>query len=171
MQKIYLTGPESSGKTTLAKRLSEHYACPWVPEYARQYLAERQRAYKFEDLELISRGQLDLIEQSAKASPSILIADTEQLVLYIWSLHKFGKLSIPIERRLKEQKDGLHLLCRPDLAWEEDVLRENPKDREELFENYKLALDVFELEYAVVEGQGEKRLQNALTKIETFMKK
>ena len=39
--KIVLFGPESSGKTTLAKELSKYYNCLWVEEFARGYLQKK----------------------------------------------------------------------------------------------------------------------------------
>ena len=41
VKRIVLFGPESTGKTTLAKQLSEKYDVPWVAEYAREYLQEK----------------------------------------------------------------------------------------------------------------------------------
>ena len=38
--KICLFGPESSGKSTLSRKLSQHYNAPLVPEYAREYLQD-----------------------------------------------------------------------------------------------------------------------------------
>ncbi len=169
MLKIYITGPESSGKTTLAQSLSKHYDCPWVPEYARQYLNERNGKYQFEDLEVISKRQLALEEQSTKDSPSLIIGDTDQLVLYIWSLHKYANLAVSIEHRLKDQKGALHLLCSPDLAWVADPLRENPLDRDTLFENYKTALENFDLDYIIVQGLNEEREQGAIAQIDAFL--
>ena len=37
-KRVVVYGPESTGKTTLAARLAEHYRTVWVPEYARSYL-------------------------------------------------------------------------------------------------------------------------------------
>ena len=39
--KIVLFGPESTGKTTLAKHLAEHFKTLWVPEYMRGYLQQK----------------------------------------------------------------------------------------------------------------------------------
>ncbi|HRA73792.1 MAG TPA: ATP-binding protein, partial [Flavobacterium sp.] len=39
--KIALFGPESTGKTTLATQLAEHFKTAWVPEFARDYLQEK----------------------------------------------------------------------------------------------------------------------------------
>jgi NadR type nicotinamide-nucleotide adenylyltransferase len=38
VRRIVVTGPESTGKTTLAQGLAERLATTWVPEYARAYL-------------------------------------------------------------------------------------------------------------------------------------
>jgi len=55
---ITIVGPESSGKTTLARQLAADIGCPWVPEYARKYLEELGREYNEDDLSLISEGQI-----------------------------------------------------------------------------------------------------------------
>ena len=39
--KVVLFGPESTGKSTLAKKLADHYNTQWVPEYARAYLQKK----------------------------------------------------------------------------------------------------------------------------------
>ena len=39
--RIVLYGPESTGKTTLARSLAEHYKTLWVPEFARNYLQRK----------------------------------------------------------------------------------------------------------------------------------
>src|SRR5581483_9617149 len=36
-RRICLIGAESTGKTTLARALAEHYQTVWVPEYGREY--------------------------------------------------------------------------------------------------------------------------------------
>jgi nicotinamide riboside kinase len=60
-------------------------------------------------------------------------------------------------------------LCTPDLPWEEDPLREHPEQRAELFAIYLTELKQRNLPFVVIEGQNEKRLQQALTAIENRM--
>ena len=59
MLKIIVTGPESSGKTTLCKALSKHYKLPFTKEYARKYLADMGKNYLQKDLLEIAKGQLE----------------------------------------------------------------------------------------------------------------
>jgi len=60
--RVVLYGPESTGKTTLAKALAAHYRTLWVPEFARSYLQEKWDRQKtvctLADLPIIAQGQL-----------------------------------------------------------------------------------------------------------------
>ena len=49
--RVSLTGPESTGKSTLAAQLAAHYGTVFAPEFAREYLAESGPHYAAEDLE------------------------------------------------------------------------------------------------------------------------
>ena len=37
MKRVAIVGAESTGKTTLATALAEHYRTAWVPEFGRLY--------------------------------------------------------------------------------------------------------------------------------------
>ena len=45
-KRIVIYGPESTGKTTLANDLANHYKTEWVPEYARDYLQKKWDLHK-----------------------------------------------------------------------------------------------------------------------------
>lgn len=73
---ITIVGPESSGKTTLARELATRYGARWVPEYARKYLDELGRPYQENDLNRIAEGQLEaisevLVEHSSVGNPHL----------------------------------------------------------------------------------------------------
>ena len=60
---ITIVGPESSGKSTLARQLATAFGCPWVREYARAYLEGRGGNYDETDLVKIADGQLSVISK------------------------------------------------------------------------------------------------------------
>ena len=72
MLKIIVTGPESSGKTTLCKAISEHYNLPFTKEFAREYLTDLGKNYLQEDLLEIATGQLE-IEQLTNDNQQIFL--------------------------------------------------------------------------------------------------
>ena len=160
--KIIVTGPESSGKTTLSEQLSKHFNLPFSKEYAREYLATLKRDYNPDDLLKIAKGQL-------KTENGLQLLDTDLITLKIWSEYKYGSCDKWISTQIEKQKSEkrFYLLCKPDIAWQADKQRENPNDREELFEIYKQELDDLEHSYFIVKG--EERIQKSIEKINLYL--
>lgn len=159
--KIILTGPECSGKTTLALELAEYYGVAVATEPAREQL-QPQRGYQPSDLLGLMQLQIRL-EHHATAERTIFDTDLQNICL--WWQEKFGPAPALLQRRYVEycsQKDRIYLLCRPDIPWEYDPLRENPYDRDRLYALYRADLAARGLAYEVIEGQGDQRLKVAL---------
>ena len=57
MIKYIISGPESSGKTTLCKELSKFYNTTYIKEYAREYLLKYNNKYQKDDLFKIAKKQ------------------------------------------------------------------------------------------------------------------
>ena len=164
MLKIIVTGTESSGKTTLCKALSKHYNLPFTKEFAREYLTDLGKNYLQEDLLEIAKGQLEN-EQLITNNQQISLHDTDLITLKIWSDYKYGNCNNWILEQIEKQKveNRFYLLCKPDLKWDYDPLRENPNDRDDLFAIYKKELERLGHNYFIVEG--EERFQRAIQKI------
>ena len=163
---IVLTGPESTGKSTLAQALAAHYQVPYVPEMARTYL-QTGRAYGPADLLNIMDLQMDA-EGAARLAGSAIIADTDLQVLSIWWQEKYG----PLPRRLAQAYAGQcgrhYLLCVPDIPWQPDPLRENPKDRARLFRLYETDLQRRGLAYTKIFGLQQRRLRICIETIDAL---
>ncbi|MDC0249492.1 ATP-binding protein, partial [Flavobacteriales bacterium] len=151
MHKIIITGPESSGKTTLCKVLSTHFNLPFSKEYARKYLNALNRDYIQDDLLKIAKRQL-------KSEQNTQLLDTDLITIKIWSKYKYSDCDKWILNQIEKQKseNRFYLLCKPDIHWEEDTLRENPNNREELFELYKKVLENLGHNYFIIEGEERK---------------
>lgn len=179
--KIVLTGPESSGKTTLATALANALGTVCVPEFARAYLENLGRPYTREDLPDIARGQFELEKKYAAFAPRFLVCDTDWTVIQVWDYYRF-RFTGPEGPRMKAgawMRIGLddgpdfaprplpdsrvfYFLCAPDFPWQPDPLREHPEERRNLFELYERLLQNLHLPYAVLRGTEADRLATAM---------
>jgi len=159
MKKIAFTGPESTGKTSLAGNLATDHACVWVPEYAREYLEDLKKPYKESDLLHILDGQLLRMEFAEQSETPFIFYDTEILVLKVWYEFIYGKMNIDIEQAWQEQEMDHYFLCDIDMPWEDDPLREHPNHRQELFAIYQKLLEGYDRPYTILSGTLEERQQ------------
>jgi nicotinamide riboside kinase len=163
MIKIGITGPECTGKTTLSRALT--LALPnaiLVLEEARAFLNQRggDYTYTFNDVESIGQKQWQQMQHALDSNADYVICDTDMLVIKIWMEVVFGKLSSEINQFYLDQQFDVVFLCYPDLIWEADPLRENPHDRDLLFELYEKELKNSGTSYVII--RGEQRLEQAL---------
>jgi len=165
MRKICITGPEATGKSTLARTLAERWKSPWVPEYAREYLGAMKHPYSKDDLDAIVLGQCRSEEVRQLRSPGApyLFCDTGPEVLWVWSAYKYGSVSPVIEDLARSTHYDLTLLLDVDLPWEEDPLRETPaiEQRRELLQMYQDLLKKLNRPYHLVCGSGHERFSQA----------
>lgn len=162
--KILITGPESSGKSTLATALANSLDGSLVKEQARAYLEDKSGSYVENDLLKIAQKQHNA---ELKASGKIVVCDTGLEVIKIWSEEKYGRCHDWIEERLKSSQYDLVFLCSPEIPWEPDPLRDNPADRDRLFKLYKNLLASLSWSFMVLAGTKQQRHQKALNLIQT----
>ena len=159
LHKIIITGPESSGKTTLCEQLSKHFNLPFSKEYAREYLDALKRDYNSDDLLKIAKGQL-------QTENGLQLLDTDLITIKIWSEYKYGRFDKWISTQIEKQKseERFYILCSPDIPWQADNQRKNPNDRRKIFEIYKKELEDLKHKYFILEG--ENRLEKIIQKID-----
>ena len=166
--KVVVTGPESSGKSTLCEVLADHFQTRYVPEYAREYLNSLDREYTQGDLLKIAKGQMNLEDEFQNQGTNILICDTSLEVIRVWSEWKYTSCDLHILEKSKERIPDLFLLMTPDLPWQPDPQRENPDDRDALFSYYKQVLKDYDTEVVEIYGDESSRIAlaiNAINKI------
>ncbi len=103
-----ITGPESTGKSTLAKLLAKEYGASLKVEYAREYLTKMTSPYIFDDVIVMAREQLK-IEQNC--DERLTFFDTDLTVFNVWIKEKYGKEIDWINKSLVESKGKTYLLC------------------------------------------------------------
>ena len=165
ISKFVITGPECSGKSTLAEALAKTYNCYLVKEFARDFLNQLDRSYKYDDLLNIAKNQYANEKKMEKKSEKILICDTSIHTIKIWSHDKFNKCHPKIYDIKENYKH--YFLCSPDIPWEYDTLRENPKDRNRIFNLYLKELK--NKPFTIIEGSIRKRVENAQKIINQYL--
>ena len=164
MIKIAITGPESSGKSTLTQLLADSFQAPWCPEYSREYFNSHSIHYSLSDVIIINEMQLTCFNDIVRKYPNekIVFADTEAVVNRVWAEERFGFCPPEIRKTAVTAQFDLYLLCYPDLPWEYDPLREDEGNRINLYQHYVDLLNQMGANYCVIKGEGEQRFKNAL---------
>jgi nicotinamide riboside kinase len=100
----------------------------------------------------------------------MLICDTGVEAIDIWFQYRFGAIDPQIRELFKADEECVYLLCKPDIPWEEDPLRETPNQRPQIFNSFESMLNQFEKKYYIVEGQHEEdRLRCALDRLNKIL--
>jgi NadR type nicotinamide-nucleotide adenylyltransferase len=177
--KVVLFGPESSGKTTLSRQLSEYYQAPWVPEYAREFLQLKydstKEACTYEDLIFIAQGQIRLENEAVKKAKlmgsDLIICDTDLLETSVYSAVYFdGKIDPVLQEAVANNTYDLYLLTYIDTPWEPDDLRDKPNERKEMFEVFESKLVENSLPFITLKGDKETRLVAAKKRIDDLLR-
>ena len=155
MINIVFTGPVSSGKTTISESVAQKFNLPIVEEYARKYLTELNRAYIYDDLLEIAKGQLKAEKKHSQSQ--LIICDTNLQVIKIWSQIKYNRCHSFILDN--QDANCFYLLCSPDFKWEYDPLRENKNNRYQLFEKYHEDLIKNQYDFKIIKGSHENRMK------------
>ncbi len=169
--KVVLFGPESTGKTTLAKALAKHYNTTWVPEFAREYLESKwyksQEICAPEDIFPIAVGQMKLENEALKRANTFLFCDTTLLSTQVYSEAYFdGWCDKNVVQANKENRYDVYFLTDIDVPWEEDLLRDRPNQREEMFQKFASCLTKRNLTYTLLNGSHEERMKCAIEKLD-----
>ena len=160
---IVITGAESTGKTTLTKRLADHFNAPFMPEIAREYVENLNRNYTFSDVETIARMQVELFNKIIKNDTRYIFIDTWLVVTKIWFEFVYNKTPDWLVKEMELTKIDLFLVCDTNLPWVYDPVRENGgANREILQDKYIQNISNLGFNYEIISGIDDERLNNAI---------
>jgi len=168
MKKVVITGPECSGKTTLARALGESYNTEYVSEYARSYLADLDHPYTQTDVIRMAEGQY--LRQINHPEGQLAIYDTSLLVMKIWYQVSYKDNHEGIDDLYDKSTPDLYLLPHWDIPYVKDPLREHEHRREELYKLYVSALKKSKVDYITIKGTEQERLQRAIEAIDKLIR-
>ena len=150
MFKVAIIGPESTGKSTLARYLANRYKGTCVPEYARTYVEQKGSTdVTFDELCEIAKHQ---IEEIKSLTDDLYFFDTDLLITKVWFDYAFGQVPEWLNEAIKRYPMDVYLLTFPDLPWIPDLARSNGSDaiRIELFHRYEAEIQALDIPYYII---------------------
>ncbi len=178
-RRLVLTGPESTGKSTLAAQLAGHFQAPLVPEFARAYLQDKLlrcgRHCALEDVPPIAWGQQAAEEKAlAQAHGGFIICDTDILTICIWSECFFAAVPHELDLLLGDLRprlsQDLYLLTDIDVPWIADGIRDRPGDRAGQMALFQRRLAEMGCRVALISGGWGERLNQAIAVAERWLR-
>lgn len=165
MRTVCLHGPESTGKTTLARELATHFDTLAVPEFGRLYCEIFGNDCDVEDLRAIRRGHDLLAAAGRRKARAILVLDTDAVMTAIWADVLIGTRPPDLDR-IGDPAD-LYLLCDIDVPFAADAIRYFPDAaaRAKMFAQCRAELEKRKLAFVTIHGSRAERLAGAVKAI------
>lgn len=165
-KRVAICGPESTGKSTLARRIAEAFGATLVPEYARSFLEQQSGELRSGDIHIIAHCQAASEDALARQSSGLLICDTDPLASVLWN----QRLGRPEDHDAilvlaQSRHYDLTILCDVDVPWVDDVVRYLPDDRQAFLKDYQRLLEVSQRPYVLLSGTWEERWGQVLAEL------
>ncbi len=135
-----------------------------LPEQSRLYLESNGTNYTYDDLNNIAQIHVTK-EQSFRETYDVpILLDTDLLTIKIWSQEKYNEVAPSVLNHIQNLnfENRYYLLCKPDIPWEFDEQRENPNDRDRLYQLYLEELIENKCDFKIIDGSYARREQLAL---------
>lgn len=169
-KRVVICGAESSGTTTLAKALANHYKTTVVPEYGRHFdwAVGKHHVWKTEDFVHIARAQRRWEEDLARESENgLLICDTDQYATAMFHEVYLGSTKMDLTDFRKKPADLYIITDDADVAFEDDGTRLNSGRRPWMTRWFETFLP--SENRIVVWGDHEQRMTQAIVTINEYV--
>ncbi len=157
VKKICFYGPESTGKSTMAKRMAELYQTEFVPEVAREIITSND--FTVDDIVKIGQAQTQRIIDKTKTANKLLFCDTDLITTQIYSKIYLNEVPAVLYALATQVQYDLYFLFDIDVPWVEDGLRDLGTKRKEMMSLFRNELEKRNIQYAFVSGNYEDREQ------------
>jgi len=170
VRRVCVFGPESTGKSTLAKKLAAHFGTVAVPEYAMTYIAEHGKDIGPEDMLKIARGQCASEDAMAReAKNGLLFCDSDLVTSIIWSGRLVGEVPEWLAEEANKRHYDLYLLTHYDVPWVDDVHRYIPKESPAFFDRCVLELESRQRNFVQIKGGWDERQALAVKAVQAML--
>jgi len=166
--KVVLLGTESTGKTWLAKRLSDHFKASLVLEAARDIIAN-SNSFCMDDLQLVAKVHAQMIDQAAQAEYPLVIIDTDIHITKSYSRFCFSKELDVSESIYQSNQANLYLYLNKDVPFIQDGTRLNETERDLLDASHRQTLADHQIDFLEIKGDWQQRFEKAVEAINRLM--
>jgi HTH-type transcriptional regulator, transcriptional repressor of NAD biosynthesis genes len=174
VKRIAIYGPESTGKTTLAWRLAEHFGEPWSPEFVREFWEVREGKIAASDLGTIALGQMANEDRAAAAARRVVFCDTELLTCVLWDDLLFPGACpawVRTEAETRARDFAVYLFCETDVPFVPDPQRCFPDEagRTRSRKRWRETLETRGLPCVEIRGDWRAREASAIAAVTAVM--
>ncbi len=169
-RRVCVFGPESTGKSTLAKRLAAHYRSAFVHEYARGYIDNQDGRCELADIPYVARGQIAAEEARARQADRVRVCDTSLITTVMWSEILYGGCPQWVRDAADRRRYDLYLLTDLDVPWVHDPQRCQPElaERQRFLARCVRELESRGLPYVKISGPWEQRFAKACAAVDAL---
>ncbi len=168
VKRIAFVGTESTGKTTLAEKLSKFYNTSYVHEVGRDYTLAYSDQLTVKHFDELAMEHFLLTEKKALDCNRVLLVDSEAIVTQYYMEMYFGNRSSLIDELIRRQEFDLWLYLEPDLEWIDDGVRfaGEPETRENNNRKLKEMLTEYGVDFISIRGDYNQRFIEAKNAID-----
>lgn len=166
VRRICFYGPESTGKSTLAKRMAAVYATEFVPEVSREMITSNN--FTLDDIIKIGHAQTERVLEKSKVANKLLFCDTDLITTQIYCRHYLKKVPPILFELEKKITYDRYFLFDTDVPWVADGLRDLGDRRREMFEVFKGELDKRKIPYQLLRGDFSVRESRMIKELNKY---
>jgi HTH-type transcriptional repressor of NAD biosynthesis genes len=166
--KIVICGTESTGKSTLSRRLAAHFGTNYVSEMAREVVNHSDDVL-FEELEKIAIAHANEILEKVKTSQRLLLIDTDILTTQSYATFLFQKELLVPSWVTEANRMDCYLFLDNDVPFIQDGTRLCEQDRNLLQEVHLSTYQAAGAKIHRIEGNWAQRFETMCTIISDFL--
>jgi HTH-type transcriptional repressor of NAD biosynthesis genes len=162
--RVVLIGAESTGKTTLARELAEHFQTSWVPEYGREYWEKKAKDWRSAapvweggEFEHIAGEQQSRENLAARTANRLLICDTNAFATGTWHERYLRCRNAAVDAIGARDRVALYLLMDIDVPFEQDGWRDGERVRTWMHARFESQLVAGRVTYRKISGSWDAR--------------
>ena len=169
-KRVCVLGAESTGTTTLAQSLAEHFSTVWTPEYGREFSAQKvargETDWNTAEFVHIAAEQNRREELAARQANRVTIGDTNAFATRLWHRRYLGSQSDMVRCEADRARCDLYLLTGDEIPFVQDGLRDGQHIRHQMHQWFEVALNAQSVPWRLIRGSHESRLAAAAKAVE-----